>query len=92
MEINLGDGVKAVLLRRGSFLNNWGMERVTEVEICLPDDLPPEPLDRAQVYVHAILEACSLTFLNYGLSHQDIEILEEPVARIMVALSWVPPQ
>jgi len=92
MEINLGDGVKAVLLRRGSFLNNWGNERVTEVEICLPDNLPPEPLDRAQVYVHAILEALSLSHLNYSLKHSDIEILEEPMARLLVALGWTPPQ
>ena len=68
------------------------MERVIGVEICLPDDLPPEPLDRAQVYVHAILEALSLSHLNYSLKHTDIEMLEEPLARIMVALDWIPPQ
>jgi len=91
-EIDLGGGVTCSLKRRGSFLNSWGTERVTEIEICLPENLPPEPLDRAQVYVHAILEALSLSHLNYSLKHSDIEILEEPMARLLVAFEWTPPR
>uniref|UniRef100_A0A6M3L4Q5 Uncharacterized protein n=1 Tax=viral metagenome TaxID=1070528 RepID=A0A6M3L4Q5_9ZZZZ len=90
MEINLGD-VSLTIVRKGRALDGYGSEKVIGMEITIPDDLPMDKQERARIWIHALLESVSVSHLLYGWKHDDIEIVESPLAIALVALGWDPP-
>lgn len=92
MEIPLPGDVALTITRKGRSLDGYGTEKVTAMEITIPEDLPADAEERGRIWLHALLESISVSHLLYGWKHDDVEIAERPLAKALLALGWIPPQ
>ncbi len=83
-------GLKLTIKTDPELTETMGEAHVTAGEITLSERWLTDNRMLARVLIHELLEICSLSLLCYSLKHDDIEIIEGPLADALLSLGWKP--